>query len=119
MSGTAKMSGLMLTLRKIVSGEEMKTSNFVIASDKTILEVEEFFVDESYVILSLKMMIPEDQEEGQDLIIARQCLQVRSTENLQLIRSIWNDEGYDIDGGQYSNGRFIRLITSLHPSYFQ
>lgn len=117
MSGTAKMSGLMLTLRKIVSGEEMKTSNFVIALDKTILEVEEFFVDESYVILSLKMMIPEDQEEGQDLIKSRKCLQVRSTENLQLIRSIWMD--YVIDGGQYSNGRFIRLRRSLGTSYFQ
>ena len=108
---------LMLTLRKIVSGEEMKTSNFVIALDKTILEVEEFFVDESYVILSLMMMIPEDQEEGEDLIIPRQCLKVRSTENLQLIRSIWMD--YVIDGGRYSNGRFIRLRRSLGTSYFQ
>ena len=113
----------MLTLKKMVSVEEMLVDPLVL--DANIDAVNDFFVDESHVILSVRIYA-QDYAEIDIFSSVRRCVQVRSTANLQLIRSFEISDGLvDLisfefyDGGQYLNGLFMTKTHEGIASYHQ
>ena len=75
------------------------------------------FVDESYVICGT--VITEEEHEDGEAPRRRYRVDVRSTANLQLIRSIWieREPGVDFDMAKYSNGLFMLERLERNASY--
>ena len=79
--------------------------------DDDITKVLGVFVDESYVILCTEMS---KQKEDEDSSFVR--VDVRSTKNLQLIRSFWIDDNDSLIDHHYSNGLFITSVLKEIPA---
>ena len=103
----------MLTLRKIVG--EGKMAVITTVAEPLVLGVLNsididywnLFVVESYVIYGT--VITEEEHEDGEAPRRRYRVDVRSTANLELIRSIWieGEPGVDFYKAEYSNGLFI------------
>ena len=103
----------MLTLRKIVG--EGKMAVITTVAEPLVLDVLNsigryywgLFVDESYVICYEH--ISEEEDEDGEVPMRGYRVDVRSTANLQLIRSIWieREPGVYFYKAEYSNGLFI------------
>ena len=75
--------------------------------DDNICKVEDLFVDESHVIIYEDILDLDEEEPPQE-----RCIQVRSLEDLQLIRSI-RFTGLVNDAYHYANGLFIALVMTI------